>query len=258
MAKLSKAQAKLHQQACDLAALDRPLTLDEREFIINNWQESASHINSAAAAFFTPLELAFHLAIETKGCRTIIDLCAGIGALSYAVWQHNVREGIDRLVCIEINPDYAAIGRKVLPEAEWIVASVEDLPDLGRFDLAISNPPFGKVMKIQGPRYSGEADLAVIDIASDLAEYGVFIIPQMSSPFEYSGKPHYKVRSSAKFDRFHSATSIELNAGCGVDCSMFRDQWRGVTPRVEIACADFAEVQAARRPAQSDLFSEAA
>ncbi|WP_313230187.1 hypothetical protein [Sphingobium yanoikuyae] len=258
MARLSKAEAKLHREACDLVALDRTLTLDEREFVINHWQESATHVNSAAAAFFTPLELAFHLAIEANGCRTIIDLCAGIGALSYAVWQHNQREGIDRMVCVEINPEYAAVGRKVLPEAEWIVGSVDELRDIGQFDLAISNPPFGKVVKIAGPRYCGEADLAVIDIASDLAEYGVFIIPQMSCPFEYSGVPHYKRRPSAKFDKFHALAHVDLQAGCGVDCDYFRDQWRGVSPRVEIACADFSDARAARRPAQADMFSEAA
>ena len=258
MSRLSKAQAKLHQQACDLVALDRPLTLDEREFVINNWQESATNVNSAAAAFFTPLELAFHLALETKGCRTIVDLCAGIGALSYACWQHSIREGVDRLVCVEINPEYAAVGRKVLPEAEWIVGSVDALPDLGRFDMAISNPPFGKVVKIAGPRYSGEADLTVIDIASDLAEYGVFIIPQMSAPFEYSGRQAMSYRHTDKSRKFLERTGIELQPGCGVDCDYFRDQWRGVAPRVEIVCADFEEVQAARRPAQTDLFAEAA
>ena len=257
MARLSKAEAKRHQEACDLVVLDRVLMEDEREFVINNWQESASHINSAAAAFFTPLELAFHLAIETNGCRTFIDLCAGIGALSYACWQSN-RSSIDRIVCVEINPDYAAVGRKVLPEAEWIVASVDALPDLGSFDMAISNPPFGKVVKIAGPRYSGEADLAVIDIASDLATYGTFIIPQMSAPFQYSGRQSMTFRDNDRTAKFRDATAIDLQPGCGVDCDYFRDQWRGVAPKVEIVCADFEGVRASRQPAQADLFGIAA
>jgi hypothetical protein len=70
--------------------------------------------------------------------------------------------------------------------------------------------------------------------------------------------PHHKIRPSAKFDRFHQLTGIELHAGCGVDCDYFKDQWRGVSPKVEIVCADFEEVQAARKPAQADLFGEAA
>lgn len=257
MARLSKAQAKLHAEAVELLRKDS-LTIDEREFVINNWQESANHINSAAAAFFTPLELAFGLAIETQGCRTLIDLCAGIGALSFAATCHHDREPFGRVVCVELNPDYAAVGRKVVPDAEWIVCGVQDLPALGRFDIAISNPPFGTVSKISGPRYKGVADLAVIDIASDIADFGAFIIPQMSSPFEYSGKPCYQVRPSAKYDAFHAATGIELTPSCGIDCEYFRDQWRGVSPSVEVVCADFTELRALRQPAQSDLFGVAA
>lgn len=86
MAKLSKPQVKAHGEACALLEKDR-LTLDEREFVIRNWQESATHINSAAGAFFTPLDLAFDFAIEVN-CDppwSVIDLCAGIGCLSYAV-----------------------------------------------------------------------------------------------------------------------------------------------------------------------------
>lgn len=257
MARLSKKEAKLHAEACALLEKET-LSLDEREFVINNWQESATNVNSAAAAFFTPLELAFHLAIETKGCRTFIDLCAGIGALSYACWQNSIREGIDRIVCVEINPEYVAVGRKVLPEAEWICASVEGLPNLGHFDMAVSNPPFGSVVKIAGPKYRGVADLAVIDIASTVADFGTFIIPQMSAPFEYSGVPTYKRRQTPKSDAFIKATGIELEAGCGVDCSDFIDQWRGVAPKVEIVCADFTEFHALRQPAQADLFGVAA
>lgn len=257
MARLTKVQAKAHAEA--VALLSKPaLCLEEREFVFDNWQESANHVNSAAAAFFTPLDLAFHLAIETSGCRTFIDLCAGIGALAYATLQHNHHAGVDRMVCVEVNPDYVAVGRKLVPEAEWIVANVESLPDLGLFDMALSNPPFGKVCKIRGPRYSTEADLAVIDIASGLAMYGTFIMPQMSLPFEYSGVAHHRIRPSAKFDKFNKATGIELHAGCGVDCSIFRDQWRGVAPNVEIACADFEAVRTAKASACADLFTEAA
>ncbi len=257
MSRLTKAQAKAHAQAEELLQQE-VLSLDDREFVINNWMESARHINSAAAAFFTPLGLAYDLAIETDGCKTLIDLCAGIGALSYAAMRHHTVEPFDRVVCVEINPDYAAVGRKIVPEAEWIVASADALPDLGRFDIAIGNPPFGTVCKIAGPRYRGEADLAVIDIASDLADFGAFIIPQMSCPFEYSGRPSYVRRQSDKFERFHKATGIELTTGCGIDCDFYRKEWRGASPSVEIACADFTELRALRLPAQQDLFGEAA
>lgn len=261
MSRLSKPQIAAHKQALKLLEQD-VLSLDDREFVINNWQELANHVNSAAGAFFTPLDLAYHLAIEVRGCRRIIDLCAGIGSLAFAAWNPWHRGMVDdcaEIVCVEVNPDYVAVGRKVMPEATWICASVADLPDLGRFDMAIANPPFGKTAKIASPRYSGEDDLAVIDIASDIAELGTFIVPQMSAPFEFSGRQGYRRRESAKFERFFAKTGIDLQAGCGVDCDVFRDQWRGVAPKVEIVTADFSDVRGARATARiPDLFEAAA
>lgn len=262
MAKLTKLQIKAHREALALLEKDA-LTLDEREFVLNNWQESANHINSAAGAFFTPLGLAFDFTIELGGSwlkkpgARIIDLCAGIGALSFAA---RCRLGLSvEIVCVEINPDYAAVGRKVVPDATWIVGDVFNLPSLGRFDVAISNPPFGRIKGVNPPRYKGgEFDLGVVDVASDLAPYGVFILPNMSLPFVYSGQPHYRERESAKYDRFREQTGIELTMNCGIDCDYFRDLWRGAAPAVEIALADFTEVQAARQPAQADMFAEAA
>lgn len=240
MAKLSKRQIKAHKEACALVDCDRPLTIDEREFILNNWQESATHVNSAAGAFFTPLDLAFHLCLEIGHCRDIIDLCAGIGALAFAAAYDERTQR--QITCVEVNPEYVRVGRRVVPEARWICASVDALPaDIGRFEMAIGNPPFGRTAKIMGPRFSGEDDLAVIDVASDLAEFGVFIVPQASAPFEYSGRRNYERRPSPKYERFHKATGIDLEAGCGVDCAVFKDQWKGVSPKVEIVTADFTE-----------------
>jgi hypothetical protein len=52
MAKLTKQQAVLHAQACAYLEKDI-LTFDERLFVLEHWQESASHINGIAGAFFT-------------------------------------------------------------------------------------------------------------------------------------------------------------------------------------------------------------
>lgn len=258
MARLSKAENKLHQEAVELLRLDR-LDDDQREFVLINWQESANHVNSAAGAFFTPTGLARDLgcfAQYNNGDMSVIDLCAGIGGLGLWTWWISGRKA--RVTCIEANPDYVAIGRKMFPEATWICASVENAVTLGRFDVAISNPPFGKTTKIKGPRFSGEDDLAVVDIASDLAEFGVFILPQMSCPFQYSGRRFYEVRPSAKHDRFKSATDIELNCE-SIDASIYADDWKGVSPSVEVASADFSQVQASRAAQHApDLFGLAA
>ena len=57
MSKLTKQQAALHAQACAYLEKD-VLTLDERMFVLDHWQESANHINGVAGAFFTPQTLA--------------------------------------------------------------------------------------------------------------------------------------------------------------------------------------------------------
>lgn len=104
-------QIKAHDQVMALVALDRPLTEDEKWFVLENFHEGAMHINSKAGAFFTPSGLARDFSLHVTGPR-IIDLCAGIGSLAFAC-----RDRASELVCVEINPDYARIGKKVVPEA---------------------------------------------------------------------------------------------------------------------------------------------
>lgn len=246
MAKLTKQQAKLHQQACDLLLKD-VLTEDEKFFVIENWQESASHINTVAGAFFTPYDLARDFAIETFAGR-IIDLCAGIGILSFAAsMMHRWSEAPVSFTCVEINPDYVAVGKKLLPEATWIEASVFDVldMDLGHFDLAISNPPFGKIKRPDrkgAPRYTGgDFEYHVIDIAAHLASYGVFILPQMSSGFKYSGSQHYQRDKDGKAVKFQEKTGIYLGPSCGIDTACYLNDWKGVSPLCEVVCCDFDE-----------------
>jgi hypothetical protein len=83
MAKISKEEAARHEEAEKLLEKD-VLTISEREYVLEHWHEGARHLNSVAGAFFTPLELARDFAVEVTG-RRIIDLCAGIGRLSYLI-----------------------------------------------------------------------------------------------------------------------------------------------------------------------------
>ena len=248
MAKLTKKQAKLHAEACKLLE-KQSLTFDEKWFVLENWQEGANHLNSVAGAFFTPALLARDLAMEVCGPR-LIDLCAGIGALAFAAMHGFYHpQGLPRITCLEINPDYIEVGKKILPEAHWVRADVFRLPpDLGKYDCAIANPPFGTT-PTQGasPRYAGPAfEYKVIDIASDRADYGVFLIPQTSAPFEYSGKQCYSARPNAKYDRFREQTDVELGPSCGIDTSIYQHAWNGVMPIVEIVTADFREARMQR------------
>jgi predicted RNA methylase len=264
MAKLTKEQAKKHAEACKLLQKNH-LSLDEKHFVLENWREDASHINSVFGAFFTPPALARDLSIEVSG-RRVVDLCAGIGSLAFAAWHRHDhdRASLNHITCVEINPDYVAVGKKILPEATWIVADVFDLPEhIGQFDCAISNPPFG-MTKASGksPRFTGNIfEYRVIDIASDLAAYGVFLIPQASAPFELSGKQNYHLNEHAKYQKFSRQTCISLGANCGLDTSVHRNDWTMVPPPIEIVTADFREARDARAlaaqwPKPGDLRAE--
>jgi hypothetical protein len=272
MAKLTKPQAKAHAEACDI--LTKPiLTEDDKEFALRNWNEGANHVNGAAGAFFTPFDMAFDFAIDV-GSGPIIDLCAGIGMLSYAVHcRARYSERIPQITCIERNPDYLAVGQKILPEANWILADVLDVLDmgLGHFGSAISNPPFGAIRREKNaPRYSGkDFEFHVIDIASHLADYGTFIVPQGSAGFNYSGRRDYERQKDGKAVKFQELTGLQFDAGCGVDTAFYQDGWKGVSPLCEIVCVEFkrddqpatAEPPAAANdntPLQFSLFSEAA
>lgn len=242
MSKLTKVQAKAHKTACEMLE-QAALSEDEKEFVLLNWREDATQVNSSAGAFFTPIGLAFDFTIEVPSGR-IIDLCAGVGMLSWALLNRRRWDTAPLdLTCIEINPAYVEVGRKVLPEARWICASVFDVPgmDLGRFDCAISNPPFGAVKRSgNAQRYAGkDFEFHVIDIASGLAGYGAFILPQMSAGFRYSGSQTYERQDSGRAVEFQALTGLHFEAGCGVDTSTYLEDWRGVSPLCEIVCVEF-------------------
>lgn len=217
MSKLSKAQIKQHREACALLEKD-VLSQEERWFVAENWQESAAHINSEAGAFFTPADLACDFTIEVGGGR-IVDLCAGIGMLSLAVIAGDREKAVTSLTCVEVNPHYVEVGRKVVPEATWICCSIFDdrVFEGKRFDYAISNPPFGNIKRPGAPRrfQNGPFELAMLAVAAEIADYGVFIIPKSAM-----------------------ATSPVLQRSC-IDATYHADAWRGVSPRVEVAIADF-------------------
>jgi len=257
MSRLSKRQASLHAQACALLEKDK-LTFDDKLFVLDNWQESATHVNSVAGAFFTPQGLARELSIEVGG-RKIVDLCAGIGALAFAVFHYSATfSGTDKpqITCVEINPDYVAVGRKILPEATWICADVLNLPPtVTGFDCAIANPPFGRIASSgKSPRYTGsDFEYKVLDIASDIAKYATFLIIQSSSPFKLSGVQRYEETRTEKYLAFSKATNIELTPNCGIDTTISDDgpAWHDVKVVTEIVLADFTKTRTRRQPETS-------
>ena len=252
VSKLTKKEAQLHREACELVGLDRPLTEDEKDFVLDHWHESSTAANSLEGAFFTPRGLARDLSVELVGMNAtrILDLGAGTGRLAFECrrlfahrWNGEPRR---ELVCVERNPAYVQVGRKVLPEATWICADLLELPtmQLGAFDAAIGNPPFGTVARTgNAPGYRGRRfEYHAIAIAALFARYGVFLIPQTSAPFRSSGRTGLTWDADEEYARFHAATGLELQPGCGWDTSYYADDWRGVSPHVEIVTSDLDDL----------------
>jgi len=245
MAKLSKDEARRHQEALDVLQQD-VLSDNGKELVLNQYHEAATNVNTVAGAFFTPLDLAwdhaFEMACKDQPGIRVIDLCAGIGVLSYAIAHRYPNVDI---TCVEINPEYVAVGKKIVPKANWVCMDVMDLEALralGRFDYAMSNPPFGRVPTFRNRRPAryrgGEAEYKVIDVAADIAGVGVFILPQESAGFKYSGVQHFSQCPSDKCSVFLEQTGLTLEHGCGIDTSGY-GPWKSVKPVVEIVCVDF-------------------
>lgn len=263
MAKLTKAQRKAHAEAEAILSKDG-LTEDEREFVFNNWHEGAECNNAAAGAFFTPLDLAADFAIDV-GTGRVIDLCAGIGVLSYFVkerskWNSQPTE----IICVERNHRYVEIGKKLVPDARWICADVfdwrewwNDELDGQMFDYAIGNPPFGRVRRsADAPRYKGaDFEFHVIDIASQMADYGTFIVPQQSASFQYSGRPYYERRETGRATDFEKLTGLVMEAGAGVDTSIHANDWKDTRIITEIICLEFADAREKQRQQRARIAS---
>lgn len=261
MAKLTKAQTKAHNEAQAILTKDR-LSDDERAYVFDHWHEGANHNNGLSGAFFTPSELASDFSLDVGGGR-IIDLCAGIGALAASIIERaTYRASVSEMICVEVNHQYADIGRKLVPDARWIVADVMDWRqwwtdelEAAMFDYAISNPPFGKIRRTgHGPTYRGaEFEFHVIDIASQLADYGTFILPQMSASFRYSGAAYYERKSAGRAVDFERLTGLHMEGGAGVDTTIHKNSWKEVSPICEIVTIDFAEAR--ERRSVSDNFT---
>jgi len=247
MTRISSHHLKRHNES--LRRLRKPsLTLSDKDYVIANYNEGVERVISTKGIFFTPPELAEAFCIEVTGNR-IVDLCAGIGMLSYYYLHHGHHPKVAvnpiDLVCIERNPDFVKVGEKVLPEATWICDDITRpgfLESLGLFDMAISNPPFGSISHTRGSsfNYSGNHfEYKTIELASRVARHGTFILPQGSTPFAYSGKRQFEEQTVSKYTQFKHQTKILIGPSSGIDTSVYQSQWKFTQVTTEIACCDF-------------------
>jgi predicted RNA methylase len=251
MAKLSKQQLKNHQQALELVDLKRDLDFDERHFVLENFCPGAG-AKTYGQMFFTPMGLAGELAIHRWADRgTVVDIGAGIGALTRFCLDYGSLDPKrpDRFICIERSVENVRVGKKVVPEAEWIQADAFDpavWAQIGEVEYVISNPPFGNVptdndskeyKDFQKELGVGVAHLKAVGLCRKFSAYGgTFILPQGDLPFEYSGRNHYHAKESvstvlAKFMKRWPNTTFNCQ---GIDCSVYENEWQDASPKVEL------------------------
>ncbi|MHB7713076.1 class I SAM-dependent methyltransferase [Escherichia coli] len=144
MARITKKESTLHIKVMDLIHSDKALTQDDKEFIFNNYKGDG--------------------------------IGAGIGRLSY--YQY-LRNKPTHITCVELNPEYVMIGKRVLPEAEWITGDALQFTPDRFYDVAYGNPPFGKIntSEVHTGRYTGsEFEYKIIDRAREYAHlvHGLF------------------------------------------------------------------------------------
>lgn len=256
MGKLSQAASRAHDAAAQLLDAGRPLTLDEQEQVLNDWQPGADLRVEKLRALFTPLDIAHEFAVFAKGPRgRYVDLGAGIGALSWAclrsdAWSRDVTE----LVCIEQSPELVEIGRKVVPEARWICGDMFDrdlLLSLGEVAMVISNPPFGKNNSLSARwlRYRGVSHLQAAEVAIRLCGNGAtLLLPDSALPWyrDRFGCWTAKRYPPEDYRRWSSKWAGAMLVPEPVDLSPWLEQWSyGVRVAVSIASLDVWPAQPA-------------
>ncbi|HAT1565041.1 TPA: methyltransferase, partial [Citrobacter freundii] len=184
--------------------------------------------------------LAWDFMLDAGCSDDCIELCAGIGRLSYYQF---IRNKPSHITCVELNPEYVLIGKRVLPQAEWITGDALQYTPDRFYRVAYGNPPFGKI-NTSGAytgRYTGsEFEYKIIDRAREYSSYGVWIVPQGSAGFKYSGHTYYdRSIQSAKYIKFEKDTGLILHPGVGIDTSIYRDQWNGTKVTCESVLVDY-------------------
>ena len=119
MPKLTKVQLRDNNLINDLVYSDKPLTQDERFFILEHYTPTPK-IVTAINAFFTPIGLAHEAYLYMNDWGVIVDIGAGIGRLTYYQLMKRPKE----VIAVELEPDFVRIGKRVCPEATWINSDI--------------------------------------------------------------------------------------------------------------------------------------
>lgn len=239
--KLSKIETKDHQIIDGLIKQKGPLTLVEKEFILDKFLPHSIDNSTKSGAFFTPQSIAQELSV-TCDCDgdTVLDLAAGIGSLSYGLVSCGRRP--KRLLCVEMNPEFVEIGKKIVPDAEWVQGDIFQEKTFARlrntkFNWVVSNPPYGQQLKDRDwLYYNGASELMAVEVALRLANDGIFIIPQSSVPWRDSGVAFHQERNDigGSLKKFMDVNADVQFLSTSIDMSVFGKDWKGGLSKVEM------------------------
>ena len=261
--KLSKQDRKTHEQALALLNSGKSLTFDDAEFVHRHLRPDATTDIGKGSAFFTPWEIAADFQIETRSSERcpikVLDLCAGFGILSHQKFLRMRAYGnpLPEVTCIEINPEYVEIGRKLFPEAEWICIDVLDVDRVlagRRFDEFYSNPPFGAISKPSWGDRPGRKpvrwEYAVAEIGMRYAEHGTMICQQGITSWKMSGCQSFVEVDNPVYKKWSGESGLVLANNCGIDCS--HTPFKGANVTVDICVVERTE-----KPKRSDVVEPA-
>jgi len=215
MAKLTKKELSLHNEALDILEKDK-LTDDERWFVLENWRPSAGDVTDGNA-YFTPMSVAQSVAIETIDQGHLLDLCAGTGRLSLHVYlrARNVHwEDKIQITAVESNPDFVEVGRKVLPMVNWICDDIfrKDMWKGKRFTAVISNPPFGSRKRVDWLGYNGPMSLMALEIALRVSDAGAtFVLPKGYAEYAHTRNGYKKQEPAHYMRKFLDMFGVEMS-----------------------------------------------
>lgn len=117
-----------------------------------------------------------------------------------------------------LKKDVLTYDEKIFVLENWNEAATNNNAAAGAFFT-----PFGRFKTSTfDMRYKGnEFEFLTIEIASKFSEEGIFILPQQSTPFKYSGNQHYQeVEPSQKLKKFLTETGHKMTLSVGIDTGL--------------------------------------